>query len=42
MDDWAIICDEVIDADAEAKSHDEGKSNDEETKTVPINFLEKI
>ena len=28
MDDSAIICDEVIDADADAKSHDEAKSND--------------
>ena len=35
MDDSAIICDEVRDADAEAES------NDEETKTVPINFDEK-
>ena len=31
MDDSAIICDEVIDpdADAEAKSNDEAKSNNE-------------
>ena len=31
MDDSAIICDEVIDvdADAEAKSNEEAKSNDE-------------
>ena len=35
MDDSAIICDEVRDADAEAES------NDRETKTVPINFDEK-
>ena len=37
----AIMCDEVIDADAEAKSNDEVKSNDEETKIVPTNFNEK-
>ena len=43
MDDSAIICDEVIDADTdvEAKSNGEGKSNDQETKTVPRNFNEK-
>ena len=35
MDDSAIICDEIIEADAEAKY------NDEETKTVPANFNEK-
>ena len=34
MDDSAITCDEIIDADAEAKS------NDEETKTFPPNFNE--
>ena len=35
MDDSAIICDKIIDADAEAKS------NDEETKTLPTTFNEK-
>ena len=40
-----IMCDEVIescdkDADAEAKSNNEGKPYDE-TKTVPTNFNEK-
>ena len=35
MDDSAIICDEVIDVDVEAKS------NKEETKPVPTNFNEK-
>ena len=34
MDDSAIICDEVTDADAEAKLNDE-------TKTIPTNFNEK-
>ena len=29
MDDSAIICDEVIDSDADHKSNDEAKSNDE-------------
>ena len=33
MDDSAIMCDEIIDAEA--------KSNDEETKTIPTNFNEK-
>ena len=33
MDDSAIMCDEIIDAEA--------KSNDEETKTMPTNFNEK-
>ena len=43
MDNSAIICDEVIDADVyvEAKSYDKAKSNDEETKTAPTNFNEK-
>ena len=42
MDDSANICDEVIDADrdAEAKSNNKAKPNDE-TKTVPTNFNEK-
>ena len=38
MNDSAIVCDEIIDADAEAKLNDEANSNDEETKT---NFNEK-
>ena len=42
MDDSAIACDEIIDADAEARSKDEAKSNDEETKTFPTKFNEKI
>ena len=43
MDDSAIICDEVIDADADtqAKLQDEAKSNGEETKIVRANFHEK-
>ena len=43
MDDSAIICDEVIDADADtqAKLQDEAKSNGEETKIVRANFNEK-
>ena len=35
------MCVEVIDADAEAMSNNEDKSNDKETKTVPTNFNEK-
>ena len=38
MDDSLIMCDEIIDANAEAKPNDESKSNNEETKT---NFNEK-
>ena len=34
MDDSAIMCDEIIDAEA--------KLNDEETKTIPTNFNKKI
>ena len=43
MDNSVIICDEVIDVDvdAEAKSCDKAKCNNEETKTVPTNFIEK-
>ena len=43
MDDSAIICDEVIDADADAKSHDEAKSNDAKLspKDDATNFNEK-
>ena len=41
MDNSAIIYDEVIYADAEAKLNDKAKSNNEETKTVPTNFNEK-
>ena len=39
MDNSAIICDKII--EAEAKSYDEAKSNDEETKASPTNFNEK-
>ena len=41
MDYSEITCDETIDADAEAKSNDEAKMNDEETKFIPTNFNEK-
>ena len=41
MDNLVIMCDEVIDAVAEAKSNDKTESDDEETKTVPPNFNEK-
>ena len=41
MDDSAMTCDEIIDADAEAKSNKNTKSNDEETKTIPTNFNEE-
>ena len=37
MDDSAIICDEVIDADSKLSP----KDDDDETKTIPINFNEK-
>ena len=36
MDDSAIICDKIIDAGTEAKS------NDEETKTFPTNFIDSF
>ena len=39
MDNSAIICDKII--EAEAKSYDEAKSNDKETKASPTNFNEK-
>ena len=39
MDDLTIACDEITDVDTKAKSNDEGKSNDEETKT---NFSNKF
>ena len=39
MDNSAIICDKII--EAEAKSYDEAKSNNEETKASPTNFNEK-
>ena len=39
MDNSAIICDKIT--EAEAKSYDEAKSNDEETKASPKNFNEK-
>ena len=41
MDDSAITCDEIIDADAEAKSCNEAKSRDEETKAFSTNSNEK-
>ena len=43
MDDSAIICDEVIDGDADtqAKLQDEAKSNGKEIKIVRANFNEK-
>ena len=41
MDDSAITWDDIIDTNAEAKSNDEAKLNDEETKTIPTNFNEK-
>ena len=41
MDDSAIMCDETIDEDAEAKSNDKAKSNDEERKIFPTSFNEK-
>ena len=41
MDDLTITCDEITDVDTKAKSNDEGKSNDEETKTFPTNLNEK-
>ena len=37
MDDSAIICDEVIDADVKLNL----KDDDDETKTIPLNFNEK-
>ena len=36
MDDSAIMCDEIIEADAEAKSYDE------ETKSIPKNKNRKL
>ena len=41
MDDSAIVCDEVIDADAEAESNNETNSYDKETETVTTYFNEK-
>ena len=46
MDDSAIICNEVTefydkDEDVKAKSKDEAKLNDKETKTIPASFNEK-
>ena len=41
LDDSAIICDKVIDVEADGKSDDTGKSYDEETERVPTNFNEK-
>ena len=42
MDESAITCDEIIDADAGAKSNNEAKSNNKETKPFPTNFNKKI
>ena len=41
MDDSVIRCDEIIDADAESKSHDKAKSCGEETKAISTKFNEK-
>ena len=44
MDDSAIICDEVIDADVKLSPKDaklSWKDDDNETKTIPTNFNEK-
>ena len=38
MNDSAIIWDEVIVADMEAKSKNEAKSKDKEAKSIPTNF----
>ena len=42
MDDSAIKCDEIIDADVEAKSNDEVKSKDEEKKLFQQVLMKKI
>ena len=41
IDDSAITCDEIIDADAEVNSNNKTKSNGEQTKTFPKCFNEK-
>ena len=41
MDDSAITCDQIIDADAEANSNDKAKLNNKETKSIPKNFNKK-
>ena len=41
MGDSAIICDKVIDAEAEAKLNNKAKTKEEETKTILTNFNEK-
>ena len=41
IDDSIIKCDEIKDANAEAKSYDEAMLIEEETKAIPINFNEK-
>ena len=41
MGDSVIMCDEVIEADAESKSNNDAKSSNKETKTIPRNFNEK-
>ena len=40
-DDLVIACDEVIDADAEAKAYNETKLNNKKIKRIPTNFNEK-
>ena len=40
-DDLVTACDEIIDADAEAKAHNETKLNNKEIKRIPTNFNEK-
>ena len=42
MDDSAITCDEIIDADAEAKTNNEAKSNDKEKKLIKQISIKKI
>ena len=41
MNDSAVTCDNMIDANAEAKSSNEANSNKEETKTFPTSFNKK-
>ena len=36
MDESAIICAEIIDADAEAKTNNEAKSNNKEKKQISM------
>ena len=41
MDDSAITCDEIIDADAEVKTNDKAKLNNDKTKTFSTTFNEQ-